>query len=167
MPYVYDLWKETGESTYLGILHGNKMLYLQHLDSTRDVRAAGVVGGMYDLYCSAPGKILLTYASDAFRETYFQIPKTKNTPNTLTEDFELRTELEQIRRQGYALDNEEFSRGIFCAAAPIFDYEETLQGAVGCSVCMFNHTLESLKSEILPKVIETAKKISTCLGHRP
>ena len=49
-PVLYDLLSKTGESTYLGILKDDKVLYIQHLDGIKDVRVAGRVGGEYDLY---------------------------------------------------------------------------------------------------------------------
>ena len=50
VPILQKLWKEYGESTYLGILHNDEVLYLSHFDSIQNVRVAGVVGGSYPLY---------------------------------------------------------------------------------------------------------------------
>ena len=47
--YVYELWKKTGETTYLAIPNKEKIMYVQHFEGTSDVRVAGVIGGTYDL----------------------------------------------------------------------------------------------------------------------
>ncbi len=164
-PLVYDLWKQTGECTYLAIRNGDKLMYIQHLDGIGNVRVAGTVGGTYELYCSAPGKIILTYSDDEFINDYTSRRHKKNTENTLTAKKDLLAEIDRVRAQGYATDNEEFSKGILCVSAPIFDYAGALVGAVGCSVSAFNHTFDTLMAEIKPLVIDTAEKISLSLGY--
>ena len=164
-PLVYDLWKQTGECTYLAIKSGDKLTYIQHLDGTGNVRVAGTVGGTYELYCSAPGKIILAYSDEAFIGEYTSRRHKKNTKNTITTKKELLSELEKVRSQGYATDNEEFGNGIVCVSAPIFDYTGSLVGAVGCSVSTVTHTFESVMDDIKPLVIDTAAKISLSLGY--
>lgn len=163
-PVLYDLLNKTGESTYLGILNSDKVLYLQHLDGVKNVRVAGRVGGEYDLYCSAPGKVLLAYADKNFIEEYTSRQFTKNTKNTITEKSVLLIELENIRKNGYATDNEEFGNGITCVAAPIFDFTGKVIGVIGCSAFTVNNSEEIIK-RLLPDVISSAKSISSHLGY--
>ena len=164
MPYIYQLWKTWGESTYLGILKENKVLYIQHLDSTHDIRVSGSLGGTYDLYCSAPGKVLLAYSDDTYIASYLKQPLQSRTNNTLTDPNLLMQELEAIRKQGYAIDNEEGTRGILCIAAPIFNVDGHVLGTVGCSFTTLTHSKESLLDGCGHDVIQTAKEISSCYG---
>ncbi len=164
-PFVYDLWKKTGECTYLAIKSDDKITYIQHLDSIGNVRVAGTVGGTYDLYCSAPGKIILAHSDDEFVLKYVSRKFKKNTENTLTTKKELLAEIEKVKVQGFATDNEEFGKGILCVSAPIFDYTNSLVGAVGCSVSTVNYTREDVMANIKPLVTETAEKISMSLGY--
>ncbi len=164
-PLVYDLWKQTGECTYLAIRSGDKLTYIQHLDGIGNVRVAGTVGGTYELYCSAPGKIILAHSSEEFINEYTSRRHKKNTENTITTKKELLLELERVKSQGFATDNEEFGNGILCVSAPVFDYTDSLVGAVGCSVSTVNHTYGSLMDTIKPLVTETAAKISLSLGY--
>lgn len=164
-PFIHGLWKRHGESTYLGILKEDKLLYIQHFDSVQDVRIAGALGGMYDLYCSAPGKIMLAYSSDEYIEKYLEKPRTKRTANTIVDNRLLRAELCEIRERGYALDREEFGNGIICVAAPIFGAENNALAAIGCSMSTANASLDNILDICGNDVIETAKEISRCLGH--
>lgn len=86
-PVLYDLLNKTGESTYLGVLNNDKVLYLQHLDGVKNVRVAGRVGGEYELYCSAPGKVLLAHTNKDFIEEYTSRTLEKRTENSITEKF--------------------------------------------------------------------------------
>lgn len=163
-PYVYDLWKRFGESTYLGILKDQHVLYIEHFDSIQDVRVAGVIGGTYPLYCTAPGKVLLAFCENAYIEKYLLGSFKKHTERTLTSCDDIKNELNKIRNNGYAIDNEEFGRGIVCLAAPIFDYRGAVAGTVGCSFSTINCSAETIFDQCGSAVIQTAEQISRCLG---
>ena len=163
-PILYDLLNKTGESTYLGILNNDKVLYTQHLDGVKNVRVAGRVGGEYDLYCSAPGKVLLAFSDEAFIEEYTSRSLVKRTKNTITEKTEIIKELENIRINGYATDREEFGNGVVCAAAPIFDYSGKVIAVIGCSAFTLDGKSAEIIEKLLPCVRDAAKEISTRLG---
>lgn len=164
LPALYELADGTGESTYLGVLQGDKVLYLQHLDSVKSVRVAGRVGGEYDLFCSAPGKVLLAYADRAFAEAYAGRELPRRTENSITEKSALLAELECIRQQGYAADREEFGRGISCVAAPIFDHTGKAVAAVGCSAFTLDGQSEQVVQTLLEPVLHAARAVSARLG---
>jgi len=163
-PILYDLANETGESTYLGILKDDTVIYIQHLDGVKDVRVAGRVGGEYGLYCSAPGKVLLAYSDADYIEGYLSRQLEKRTKNTITERSALLSELEAIRRKGYATDREEFGNGITCVAAPVFDHTGKVVGAVGCSAYTLNGSCDEVIERLLFPVLESAKALSARLG---
>lgn len=163
-PLVYELWKQTGESTYLGIKSEDKVLYLQHFDGIGDVRVAGMVGGRYELYCTAPGKVLLAYSDEEFVKNYLNQNFVSHTANTITDSSKIEEELEIIRRNGFAMDNEELGQGILCLAAPVFDAAKTVVATVGGSVSTIHYDAESLLTRLKPLIMETAKMISQRLG---
>ncbi len=163
-PALHRLWELTGESTYLGVLKGDKVCYLQHLDGTGDVRVAGRVGGEYELYCSAPGKAILAYAEPEFLESYLSRSFERRTSHTLTDRAPLVSELEKIRACGYSTDCEEFGHGITCVAAPVFDYTGKVVGVVGCSSFTVSGQCCDVIERLSPLVCDTAREISARLG---
>ncbi len=165
-PAVLALWHATGESTYLGILNEDKVTYIQHFDSTKDVRVAGRIGGEYDLYCSAPGKVLLAYADESFIDSYTSRSFEKRTPHSVTDKKALLTILKEVRKNGYATDQEEFGGGIACVAAPVFDYTGKAIGTVGCSGFTVSEQSDILIRRLLPHVQKAATEISVCLGAK-
>lgn len=166
VPFIQRLWKEYGESTYLGILHEEEVLYLSHFDSIQNVRVAGVVGGSYPLYCTGPGKALLAFSGDEYIEAYLSSHTLeKRTQNTITEPQKLREELALIRERGYSLDDEEFGHGIVCMSAPVFDHTGKAIGVIGCSLSTVYFKASEIYDYCGEFIMDTAFQISKCLGY--
>lgn len=159
------LWDELGESLYLAVLHDDAALYIEHLDSRQDVRIAGMLGGRYPLHCSAPGKVLLAHAPDELFERLVAAGLERRTENTLTTRESLGEDLARVRRRGYALDLEEFGRGILCFAVPIFDHSGKVVAACGTSVTTVAHARETLVERLGPRILATGREISQRLGY--
>lgn len=165
-PYVQALFEQTDNSTYLGVRRNENVIYLLHHNSVGDVRINARVGGAYPLHCSAPGKILLAWASEKDIADYFAHYATKRTANTVTEAADFLCEAEKIRTQGYALDLEEFGKGIVCVAAPVVNAEQQVVAAVGISSLTIYDNAQSLLRDKLPFVRDAAEKISLALGGK-
>lgn len=164
-PILRDLWKETGEYSYLSIKSDDKQMHIQHLEGTGNIRVSGKIGATYDMYCTAPGKVLLAYSSDEFIQTYTARKFKKHTETTLTTKTAILAEIKNIKAQGYATDNEEMGKGILCLAAPIFDHTGVVIGAIGCSVSTVAYDFDGAVKFLKKPVTEAAKKISTILGN--
>ncbi len=162
---VRSLWQATGESTYLGVLDQDKVLYLEHLNATGTVQIAGKVGGRYTLHCSAPGKILLAHAGEDLLNQLIQRGLERQTRHTICQPVRLRNHLREVARQGYAMDLEEYAEGCLCFAAPIRNYTGKVVAVVGVSVLTLYYTAERLSRELGPKVRETARAVSLALGY--
>ena len=165
-PYIEWLNKESGDSVYLGIKHGKNVLYLLHYDSTKEVRINGRVGGEYPLNCSAPGKVLLSYSDTDEIRDLFRTAVDKKTQNTITDLDSFLLEANRIKQRGYAIDNEEFAKGIICIAVPVFDHDENVVASIGISSLTLYDDIDSLASSKLPLLKKAADQISLCLGKK-
>jgi DNA-binding IclR family transcriptional regulator len=118
------------------------------------------IGHMAPLYCTALGKVLLAYGN-------YPLPETleKRTERTITSTFELHTELETVKAQGYASDDEEFDPGVRCIAVPVFGINNKLAGAIGVSGPASRFTPEKL-NKIAPQVIGVGKALSDRLKFK-
>lgn len=85
------------------------------------------------------------------------------TPNTITDFDRLTAELTHIKAQGYALDNEEHEPGVFCIAAPIFDYSAHPVAAISVSAPASRMEPERIQ-EIAAQVVSSAGAITGVLG---
>lgn len=163
-PYLKQLHERLGDSVYLGVKSGSSVMYKLHFDSVREVRISGCVGGCYPLHCSAPGKVLLSYCNKEFIENYFKSENLERTENTVTDSERFSAEAEGIRQKGYAVDNEEFARGIICVACPVLDRSGEVIATVGLSSLTIYDDINSLKNEKLPLLKKAADEISHNLG---
>ncbi|MGD0897036.1 MAG: IclR family transcriptional regulator [Thermoguttaceae bacterium] len=159
------LWQATGQTTWLGVLDGDEVLYIEHFDATGNVKIVGRIGGRYPLHCSAPGKVLLAYAGEPLLRQLAKRSLVRQTKHTLCDLDELRIHLRQVVSQGYAIDVEEYAEGVLCFAAPLFDYAGNCVAAIGQSVLTLHFTPERFRNELGTRVIEVGKKVSLALGH--
>ena len=162
---LHALWQELNECVYLGVMHENRILYLIHHEGGREIRSGGGrMGGRYLLHADGAGKVLAAYADDALRERLIAEGLEKLTPNTHAERKRFLAEMARVRRQGFAVDNEEYIKGVICFGAPVFDYAGQVAGAICCSVLTMHYTLKDLEERIGLKVLATAKRISAAMG---
>lgn len=165
-PYLEQIHRALGDSVYLGIREKHSVLYLLHFDSIKDVRINGCVGGEYPLHCSAPGKILLSYAGRENMEEYFREPLAKRTENTIVSLDDFFPEADRIRKTGRAIDDEEFAKGILCISCPLLDSAGQAVAAIGISSLTIYDTVDSLIRDKYPILREAARSISLSLGYR-
>lgn len=144
---LIKLNKKLGDSVYLGVKNNDKMMYLLHFDSLKEVRVNGRAGGEYPLLSTAPGKIILAYDKCFF-----------------SKEFE--KEAKEIRNREYATDNEEFAPGIICIACPVFNDAGNVIASVGISSLTIYDSIDSLVENKLPLLKEAAKNISLSLGYK-
>ena len=91
-------------------------------------------GMQLEAYCSGMGKVLLAHLPDAEREAYLATgPFVALTARTITEPAALRAELERVRAQDYAVDQEEIAEGLRCVAVPVHGPDGRVIAAVSAS----------------------------------
>lgn len=110
-----QLVEEVGESCNITAFSGSEVLYLDRVETAAPLRFYLHPGSRVPAHCSATGKLFLAQMSPAQRRRLLtHVPLTRYTENTLTDLDRLEQEIERVRRDGYALDNEEFLPGLLC-----------------------------------------------------
>lgn len=128
------LAEELGECSQLAILAGEKALYISQARPPRGVNIDAPVGTLVSLYCTALGKVLVAFQREPLRkEILSHMVLEPFTRRTIRDADALEVHLEDVRRNGVAFDDEEFSIGVRCIAAPVFRHDGLLAGAIGIS----------------------------------
>jgi DNA-binding IclR family transcriptional regulator len=114
------LVEELGESCNITALAGGEVVYLDRVETAAPLRFYLHPGSRVPAHCSASGKLFLAQMSPLQRRRLLEAaPMSQYTPRTLTEPEALDEELARVKRNGYAMDNEEFLPGLFCVAVPV------------------------------------------------
>jgi DNA-binding IclR family transcriptional regulator len=121
-PHLEAIRADVDETTNLVALDGLSAIYLDQVESRHAVRLFAEPGRRVPAHTSGGGKAMLAFQDDELLDRlYASEPFEALTSHTIITAAALREELRDVRRRGYALDNEEYEAGVSCVAAPIFD----------------------------------------------
>jgi DNA-binding IclR family transcriptional regulator len=112
-----QLVEEVGESCNITTCSGDEVLYLDRVETLAPLRFYLHPGSRVPLHCSASGKLFLAQMTPSQRRrllTHAQLGKF--TEKTLITPEQMDAEIERVRRDGYAIDDEEFLPGLLCVA---------------------------------------------------
>ena len=160
-----QLVADVGESCNLTALSGAEDIYMDRVESAFPLRMELKPGTRVPIHCSASGKLFLAHLPPARRAALLDgLPMPRYTATTLTERAALEDELAQIKRQGYAVDAEEFVDGLVCVAVPV-----TLPGsrAVRCAVALQAPAARTSLAQALqqvPRLKEAAVALGRSMG---
>ena len=164
-PYLNELEDKTGETVHLGVLEDTEMIYIDKVESRKTIRMESHVGKRVHTHNTALGKVTLAHLS---REEVDRIIDKAGLPeyteNTITKEEELKTELEKVYDQGFALDDEESEKGIRCIAGPIFDHDGELIAAFSISGPANRMTKDKIE-QIQETVKDYSLRISRAFGY--
>lgn len=166
-PILVRLSEDTRENACLTVLADNRSALIDQVSASGVGASPSSLGSQTHLYCTASGKILLGFSSAEFIEAYLSAQELSPlTPNTITDEKLLRDVLNDVRTNGFAIDDEEAWIGIRCIAYPVRDYS----GKVVASI-----HIRGLSSQVIPEkydyyrqhVSNAASLLSLDLGYHP
>jgi IclR family KDG regulon transcriptional repressor len=164
-PYLDKLREMVGETSNLVVLDGNEVIYIAQSESTKLLKLFTQLGAKVPFYCTGGGKAILSYQPKKVQDLVLNNTNfIKFTGNTLSDINELVRELDIIRQQGYAMDNEEREEGVTCIAAPVFDCYGEAIASISISGPTYRLKEKDL-STIINNVIDVAKELSESLGY--
>lgn len=130
-----QLVADVGESCNLTALSGAEVVYLDRIESAFPLQFNLRPGTRVPIHCSASGKLLLAHLPAAQRKALLDgLPLARHTATTLTSQDALDAEFRRIRKDGYAVDAEEFVEGLVCVAVPVPASQPT--GMPRCAVAL-------------------------------
>jgi IclR family acetate operon transcriptional repressor len=133
-PAIARLVATTGECAHLAILANDRALYVEQAAPPHGIGMDAPIGTLAPLHCTALGKVLLAFQPAERRGSLVAaIPLEAFTRRTITDRDILTAHIEGVRQDGIGFDDEEFSVGVRCIAAPVFNHEGHICGAVGIS----------------------------------
>ena len=165
LPYMTQLAQQIDEAVDLSIFDNNEVLYVEMIQSHHALTIAAMVGQRLPVRATAAGKVFLASLPESQLNELLQKPLTAYTKNTITDPRQLREQLQSIRDQGYALDNEEFEPGVKALAAPVCNRGGRVVAAISTPTPASRLT-EDRVPEIAKALKEAAGEVSYRLGCR-
>jgi IclR family KDG regulon transcriptional repressor len=169
-PLLKDLVESSRETVHMVIIDNNEIVYIDKIEteqSTGGLKMSSMVGSRNHAHSCAVGKVLLSYFSE---EEINNLIKEKGLPRrtaqTITTRLRLKEQLAIIKKQGYAIDDEENEAGIRCVAAPIFNDKGKAVSAISLSGPAFRVTKKLIQDTLKKEVMETALEISKRFGFK-
>ena len=163
---MQGLKTKLNESVYVGVLRRDSVVYLDVIETDEAVRVRPRIGNVGPAYATAMGKAQLSALDDKeIEKLYAGKDFELFTDNTIKSISELRTQLAEARKNGFAVDLEEYEKGVCCVAAPIFDFMGNVIAGISVSAPKERMSLDRIKNDIVPPLIETAKILSVKFGY--
>jgi DNA-binding IclR family transcriptional regulator len=164
-PILRQLVESSKLTAHLAVLDQGQAVYIEKADAPGFIKMDTWVGRRMDLHSTSVGKALAAYLPAPELEAILKARGlNKRTPLTITAIPRLLRELEKVRHQGYAVDEEENNLGVRCVAAPVFNTLGEVEASVGLT-----GTVAQLARGSVPKVAElvreAARKISQQMGY--
>ena len=166
-PHLKALSAECGETANMTVRDGAEIVYVVRIKTRQIISANLQVGSRLPVYCTSMGKAQLTDLSRQELDALLgEGPYPKIGPNTITTLNALIVELDQVRQQGYAVNDEELAAGLRAVAAPDRHHNGEIVAAINISVPTARASRQELEQVLAPMVTETAREISLALGAR-
>jgi len=157
------------ETVHLAVLNKMEVVYIEKLPGLHPVGLLGSqIGGRSPAYCTGVGKALLAFEDREKIEAYYARHALRQyTPHTITDLPSLFSDLTEIKRRGYSVDDQEHENEVCCVAAPIFNMDGKVIAALSVSGPNIRMDPVRENTEAIKSVLETVSNISRQLGYRP
>lgn len=158
---------DLGETAHIAILEGIEITYVHKMECSNPVPLLSSTGTKNPVTCTSAGKILLAFhKKPEIVDRIIDEGLPRRGPNSPTDPEVLKAQLNEIRKQGYAICIDEMHENVVSIAAPVRDYTDEVIAAV--SVVGTRDRIDSSKIEgFTARIIEAANEVSKRLGYFP
>lgn len=165
-PFLIDLEKATNEVIHLALLDNGEVVYIEKLEGNETLRMHSKVGRRAPVNCTGVGKAILAFLpKDEVEVILDNNGMNAHTDRTITDKEVYIRELESVRQEGYAFDDEENELGIQCVAVPIFNHRQQVIASISISGPTVRMSDER-KAQLIDLMKATGLKISEQMGYQ-
>lgn len=166
LPILRRVTEKTGEATILSVRDGHHHLTVNKVDGPQAFRVTSDPGHLGALHTTSVGKALVAFAEDAERQRLVEeLELEPLTEFSITDREAFRAEIDQVRRRGYAVMDEENELGMRAVAVPVFNAQGFAFASLATAVPVFRLSLEDLTA-LVPALQEAAAELSARLPQR-
>ena len=165
-PYTKMLMESVNEVVHLIIREETDIVYIDKVEANNTISMASRIGKRNPLYCTATGKAILAFLpEDEVLKVWNSSKIVKLTKNTNIDFILFKKELQEVKKNGYAIDDEENEMGVKCVGAPIFNMSGDVVAAISVTGPVTRITNDKIDF-ISKEVIKTTNLISKEMGYK-
>ncbi len=160
-PHLEALAERIHESTSVSVLDDDDVVYIARVPVRRIMTVSITLGTRFPAHATSMGRVLLAGLPPSELEKYFMRAElTQMTSRTLTTVDDLRAEIGKVRRDGYAIVDQELEEGLRSLAAPVRDESGAVVAAMNISTHAGRYPDDTIHEVLVPALISTAEAIS-------
>ena len=163
-PYLQRVTAGTGEVSYAGVLDQDDLVYIARSGAHRHLNTGYMLGSRVQAQVTAAGMVLLAMSGpDCYQHWLERQELRAYTSHTVIDRDQLRLSLEQIRRQGWALSEQQLEMNYRGIAVPLYDRKDKLIAAMSITMPMQNESSADAVRRVLPVLQDTARSMRPML----
>ena len=162
-PFLQDLFDLTHENVHMAIRDGMQTLYVDKVYGSRKMPVVSRIGGRLPMHATAVGRILLADQPDWFVDAYLQRELEAPTPKTVTDPKILRQIIDEVRRDGFSVTQEQMRVGVLSMALPV-NYNGQVVASVGLVFEVFRYREVQ---RLMPLLRGTVERIEAAMAGTP
>ena len=164
-PHLERVHAELGETVVMTVLDGDEIVYVARRQAEQILGVRGQIGSRLPAYCTSSGQVLLSgLADDEVAIRLADRELTPRAPNTITSLGELLERLAEVRKRGFAINDQELEIGHRAVAVPIRDHAGEVCAACSVSVPVARVSVAELRRFARDTLIPAAEALSLELG---
>lgn len=166
--HLEELARKTADSAALCVLDGTDIVYVARSSVRTLLRLEAHVGSRFPAHATSTGRVLLAGLSPERLDHYFECATLEVlTECTVTDPTKLRSLIQDCRRLGYAVVEDELAYGVIALAVPVFDHQQRVVAALNSSSHSRRTTRTRLVRERLAMLQQASREISVDLAAAP
>lgn len=163
-PTLEAISERTHESSSFAVLDGTDVVFVARAATRRSLSNGLGLGSRLPAYSAATGRVLLaSLPEDEALLRFNRMARHQLTPHTRVEIPVLMALLEDVRKQGYAVSNEELELGVRSLAVPIRDGSGAISGSISIVSSTARRTLENMIEHLLPELERARRMLASIL----
>ena len=166
-PEVEALVNRVKESSSVAVLDGADIVYVMRVPTHKIMKISLGIGSRLPAFCTSLGRVLLSDLEDSeIIKRLENAPHAALTRHTVTDVPKILSRIQQVRKQGWCLANQELEEGLISVAAPLHGADGRITAAINVSGQANRTNAQVIQEQILPPLLETARTISRMLRHK-
>jgi IclR family pca regulon transcriptional regulator len=166
-PVMEQLSAQVHESVSAAVLDRTEIVYVLRVPTHKIMTINLSIGSRLPAYCTSMGRVLLAALDDDTLETTLcSAPLYAHTPRTVTDKEELKKLIAQVRRQGWAIVDQELEGGLISLSAPIRNRQGRVIAAMNISGNAQRNSAKQMVKAFLEPLQHAAQSVSEMVARR-